>query len=808
MARAKPPPRRVIVFQTGVEESPSSSEARVAAPATEGPLWLHPTAGFAASWNGILRLIDGVCEHVGTARVQQVLWKHRTAASLLFPGLLERLSAEEHKARERMSAHWDCHLTHNHAIQGPLFNAWGLLLHELLEEGPGELVLPAVHLMDAESLIALRAMIRTRRDEGPDVVLCHAPSSTPERDSRGLIWRETPRALEHYVNGFLSLPFAEKVEEASPLPCSFVPPTEAGNSLSRKLGPGFIGEEPELRALQALENAHGEEPERLAGLLVAGMAAAFRRFGFMSTAWLGARFLELCETASPEQRLAALELLGISAHNTQFLRGDNAPLASFLESLYRRVLEEEQRPLHRLVVYYRLAVTLGRRQHRFDDAFEWAERIITEAPRLGLSGFETAYQLAWGLNFRAYLWNWRRNIERCKDDCVRGYEELSRVTDIPPSREVDHRFVQTVLVQNAAGMSFRLKRHPEWEQWLHRSGELEQQEPWSSRYRSRAWIRYYSARYRLDTALSYAWDGLANATRALDWAAIFRFQVESGVLCYRLAHLNQALQAFEEARSLRGRLLEPGQFPPVELPLALACLRAGRLESAEALLEACLAECLAASGNARPQAQAEILSLLAVVAAHARKAEQARERIHEALALSARLKERDVVIRTAAWAGHACRVLGLESEAAESFSCVLRASGKVREGEVPPPAGPHFVALVNLAQLAPGEVDTDMASRLVGLLPAAFQEGDTWWELPRVLEVLGDCLQRGLLDLKSPRVSRSLSLLVSLASQRRGTGAGLRAFTLLLPEELGRLGAPPWDEAQDPSLSHLAFTEI
>jgi tetratricopeptide (TPR) repeat protein len=805
LGRAKRRPRRAVVFQVGAERGPSSPEPERPLPGAEGALWLQPTSGFAASWNGVLRLIDGVCELTGADRVRRVLLKHKAAASLLFPGLLERLDAEERRQRERMSAHWDCHLTHNHAIQSPLFQAWGRLLNELLEEGPEALVLPAAHLLDAESLIALRAMVRARREDGPDVLLCYEPTAIPERDSRGLIWRETPRAIEHYVNGFLSLPFAEKAELTHPLPCLWSPPVEVGDSLRGKLGPELLGDEPEWRALRELGKEQREAPGTLADVLVEGMAAAFRRFGFMSTAWLGAKFLEHCGSAHAEQRLAALELLGISAHNVQFLRGDNERLASFLEDLYQRVLEEEQRPLHRLVVYYRLAVTLGRRQHRFDDAFVWADRILTEASSLELSGFNRAYQRAWGLNFRAYLWNWRRRIEECRNDCARGYEELTRVTEVPPGREVDHRFLQTVLVQNTAGMCFRLKEYREWEQWLHLSGELEQHEPWASRYRSRAWIRYYSGQHRFDTALSYAWDGLANATRALDWGAMFRFLIESGALCYRLGQLNQALQAFEEARALRGRLLKPEQLPPVELPLALALLRAGHLESAEQLLE----ECLGAPEGSSPAAQAEILSLLAVVAAHARNEERARARIQQALELSARLKERDLLIRTAAWVGHACRVLEFDREAIQAFSSVLRASEEHREAEVAPPAGPWFVALVNLAHLELAEVDAERARRIVELLPDAYLEGDTWWETPRVLEVLGHCLQRGLLDLKSPRVARSLAILVTLASQRRGMGSRLREFTRLLPEELARLATPPvWGEGQHLERSSVEFSEI
>jgi hypothetical protein len=143
--------------------------------------------------------------------------------------------------------------------------------------------------------------------------------------------------------------------------------------------------------------------------------------------------------------------------------------------------------------------------------------------------------------------------------------------------------------------------------------------------------------------------------------------------------------------------------------------------------------------------------------------------------------------------------LGYEGEAVQAFSSVLRACAGGREGEAPPPAGPELVARVNLARLVPSEVSPETAGRIAELLPAAFQEGETWWEMPKVLEVLGHFLQRECLDLRSPRVSHSLAILITLASQWRGTGARLREFTRLLPEKLIRPGTPPppWSEGQD-----------
>jgi tetratricopeptide (TPR) repeat protein len=780
--------RRVLLLRYGV-----AAAASVALEQTlpRDALCLPGVSDFAASWSGVLRLLDLVSERLGVEHVRRVLRDHRAAASLLFPKLGVQLTAAERRHQQAMAAVCDSHLTHNHAVKAPLFDAWGRLLSALLEGATDTLIVPLYHLMDEESLQALRALARLAPDCGPDLILGYDAAAAPDLDERGLVSRIPRRVLNHLLDAFLSLPFAEKRSAATPLPHTFIRAVDAWQGVADRLGGDFLGEDPEHTALAMLAS-FAPASATLSGAIVAAMAAAYRRFGFLSTTWLGARFLDLCDsTALPAERSTARQLLGSAAHNVQFLRGDNRLLGPFLEGLYRRLLADEERPLSRVAVYYRMAVAIGRRQHRFDDAFEWVDRILTEAPKLELSPFDRAYHTAWALNFRAYLWSRCGQIERVVSDSVRGYEELARLTpdEVPPSRRADFRFIQSTLIQHACAMSLDLGRLDDWERWLHLAGKLELDEPWAPRYRSAAWIRYYTDQVLLEAALAYATDGLANATRHLEGRTILAYLNEIGVLCYQLGHFDRATQALEEARRLRSRLLGTDELPAVDRTLALVHFRAGRFDAAEAILVELLR--LEPAGLQERAWRAQLLALLAATIAHAGDDGTTAARTREALALCRELGGRDLLVRTLVWIGHASSTLRRDDEARDVWTALLRAAER-GENAPPPPAGPVLTARIHLARLDPNALEPAAVDRLVSGIPAALQEADTWWEIPVAIDVLLDATKRGLLDLDAPSIRRCVSIFVAAARQRRGADHQLREFLRLLPEEVAARAQSLW----------------
>ena len=332
------------------------------------------------SWNGLLGLLSQVAAAAGEERLLSRLARDGSAAGLLLDELA--WPAADERRRQGFRAHLTSHLSHNWAVQKPLFDAWAEILAGLLEDTPGRLAVPDLGRLDWESLAVLKALYR--RPRTPELLLGYDPQpAAPEPDERGLLWT-LPReyALDAFL-GFRSLPRVT---------CREVPPARGAQTgelleTGRQDPPEWDLESRAWRRLADSRPLSAEEVEQV----VEAQRRAFHRFGFTSVLRLGLALFDRRAELSPRQTASVHARLALAAHNRQFHSAGNLRLAEVLDHHLRLALAAEDRPAVRSALFYRLAVTAGRRRGRVQIAlflhitrrFTWQASCSTKVLKSG-----------------------------------------------------------------------------------------------------------------------------------------------------------------------------------------------------------------------------------------------------------------------------------------------------------------------------------------------------------------------------------------------------------------------------------------
>lgn len=694
---------------------------------TGDAIWLSPPES-PRSWNGVRNLLAGVARSWGRDAVEEVLSRHRPAASRLLPRCGSELTAEERAAAHRITACAESHLSHNLLVQRPLFEGWAALLMELT--AGRTLVVPDVARLDRESLGALRTLYRRYPEQAPDLILGFDPQRPPPQpDDQGVIWEIPVADGLKMALGLLTLPRATLEEvDAEGNGEGYEPPN---------LDPS-PWEDPEETAGWDLVAAGGTSREELGDPGEAGVRAvqvAFRRFAFTAALRLGRGLLATDVSLSPAQAAEVHALVALAAHNRQFRSLGNRPLARCLERHLLAAWEDETRPARRSALAYRLAVTVGRRLKQPEEGLEWARRAIEEAQREGVPPRQAAHLEAWGRNIRAYAWMESRQLDQARGECERafaladaevrhgaGSPEKAAVAEDPLLREI--AFTHALLADNLAALAELAGDDEGFRHWKEIGESPAAEVPGLVRFEGLSWVRFHRREGRLDRALPRALSALESARAEQDAFREYRYAVQAGDLLDRLGRYGEALERFEEARELRRRLGSPRFLRPVAAAAASVARRAGRLDQARTLLREALED---AEGAGRVECRAAF----GRVAAEAGDAEPAEAHIGEAIDAAVELGARDVLVRVAVAAGEASLVLGRREEAREAF-------GRAREiAERETPAADRLAVELGLAEARQQPPGSDDLRQLLALLPEALYDADTWERLPR-LEALSE----------------------------------------------------------------------
>lgn len=773
---------------------------------TERALLLDTPEGAPCSWLSMRRLLDQLIDELGAEPVREALVRHRPVASLVLADLASDLTAEERDEREAIRGRLDSHLSHNWLVQRPLLEGWAALLRDLLKVRGFTLVIPSLHRLEPESVASLRALYRLYPADAPHLVLGYDPTVlTPEPDHQGIVRAIPADHIHQIVFGFQSFPEVETRE----LTESEVgePPAAEGRGHRHT---EVLGEDLEERALAALASSTGPPTETVCDLMVRAVQHAFQSFGFSAALGNGLTLLAREPDLTREQAAEVHNIIGLAAHNRQFRSKGNMALAAFLEHHFLTALSAETRPSVRIALLYRLAVTLGRRQGKLEQALRWADRCLQEIAEATLPPMQAAHQEAWGRNIRAYLLMRLKRVE----DAIREGDGAFKVLDgvyahLAPEEEVEtppeepaddtapprrsrHRewFIElkathSLVAYNMAFVAKLREDRESTERWLRLSDRIDSDVIGIDRYTGHSWVDLYRELLRLDLALPRALAGLESAQTERDVIQEYRYHVYAGDLHYRLGDPESARRYFQQAQSLLERFELARFLASVEVSRASSCSRAGDTEEARRTLERALEMDI----NQSLDAQAQLLARLALVAARAGDELGAEERLDQAVDCAVDSGERDTLLHVAAIAGTVFQLLGRSEEALEAFSQGLEISEVRGAQEDPPPPSAADLCTVLLGLLELGKSDTRSLLRLLALLPEALEDPDAWWQISRILAVVRDAVAQQPEVFRAPELSDSLSVLLRVAAQRSDCAVGLEALQRVLPEPgLARAG--------------------
>lgn len=699
---------------------------------SEGPTLAIPGAPHPGrSWNGLRGLLSGVADRLGEHRLRSLLASDPEAAGLMLDAL--PWDGVDPARRAELCAHPDSHLSHNWAVQRDFFQAWAELLKRIFAELPCRLLVADVARLDWETTALLKFLCRD--GNGPDLRLGYDPDPAPvELDERGLAWGMAP---EYVLEAVLSLRSV-----AGALHRDVEPERETAAEVPARVTASYV-ETPdgdlESRAWRLLATPERTWSEDEVETVVEAQRRAFRRFGFTSTLRLGLELVDRGIALQPEQTASVHGLLALAAHNRQFHAAGNVRLGELLDHHLRIALEAETRPARRSALLYRLAVTAGRRLGRPTDALAWADRAVEEA-RTVAEPWKAAYLEAWGRNIRAFAHMRAGSQEESKDDCERAWEILSAAHergpgDLSPGEGPTRRDLGSslaLLATNRSVLSWVERDSEDFQRWRGAARELEWTQPGAARYEAGGWVEFYRHELRLDRALEAALAGLESARGERDVLRERRYLLEAADLSYRLGRAEQARSFYREERDLRQRLGNPSYLGDPAVASAGASARAGHPEEARRILETALDRAAGLSDEVR----AEIHAALGRLAARQGDGPAADDAMNRAIERAVDSGERDVLLDVAVQAGWALLELNRTREAAEAFERAL-ALAETGDDSEPPRAGDLLKARVGIA-----EIEGKIESGLFALFPAALDDPECWWLLPRIARLSGSSRPR------------------------------------------------------------------
>ena len=736
---------------------------------SDRPIWIEPSQSMGRYWDCFRQLVPKVRSFVGDQPVDDVLFRHRVIASLVLGRLRDDLSPQQSEELEQISARLNSHLSHNWFLDKPVLHGLAAIVAELSASSGFKVFIPNLTAADSVTLALLVAVHRRFPDHAPDMVVGYAPGlENRVVDQYGLAWGLTKEDVRELVSALHAIPGSRFLDVSEP--------ASAQDNGRPKPRLDRWDDDPDGEANQVLESSSELlQPEQIR-IVLQGASRAFQAFSRDVSLRLALGLMERKPDLDREQSATLHTLLGLSAHNWQFdSQRENTRLTSFLEGHFRKALDLEDRLSMQLALYYRLAVTLGRRKQDFDAALEFADRGLARAESVGLSRWQKLYQSIWLRNIRAYLYMRRKEMDKAFEDsnaCIEMVQEL-----IESSEEVsrDVKFTRTTVFDNNQALCWITKREDRLYERARKNMELLEQDPESfgGRFSAGPWLFLYRDKHRLDLAIKAAHFGLQDSQPDFIHFAWF-YLMQLGDLYYRQGDTAKSLSYFEKTKPLRKHLRKVRNL--AFLPPALAALRGGKLHLAEEQLQ----QALSHPSTESEATKAELLAAMALVSAHKGDARQSEARINQAIDLATRNGVRDNLLEVARTAGNTAQVLGRTDEAREAFQQMLEIAAV--QGDFDPPPGCLVAALLGLAKC--GVEDPHLMQRAVRLMPAALKDdGEAWWDLPRILPRIAASLEETI-DPESEPDRQALIAIITAASQRPDCAAALGDLHKRLPSSV------------------------
>jgi tetratricopeptide (TPR) repeat protein len=687
------------------------------------PSWPLPRAG-ARQLLALLRA------RLGHATVEQAIAPQRATLSLVLRGLEGQLTAEERAQRAEQSGLSRGLLPSRNLSRRHLVEAWAACFAALFAGRTIVLVIPNVATFDIESLALIRPLLQRQHGAGSlRFVLGHEPSFGPAdhlarrcreiREQELLLLEMLPEAVVETLAGAARDPAVEQDGNAAR------PPSDP------------LDDHAERRAHETLM-ATADMPAAACKAVVQGMRAAFGAFGFPAALRLARGLLERQPTPP-----AAAEIHTIAALSACCLlpdAGGDAELVELAEHHFSHALALEADPARRVHLLYRLCMLNARVKQDLVTALKCGDEAVEAARSQEVLPGRPAYVAAWAHNGRAYVRFRGGCLAEATADCERALQLLQLAEagrDVPASRVAGARVdVSSNLARLAATAGDRARARA----WLALCEE-EAEALAPSAYLPFIWLSVRLAEDDLLGAARRYTALLANAQRAgnPDLEALCAHCL--GDLYYRLGDARVAYVHFCTAwQTWRFTSDYPDDILTAEVNCAVTAFRAGWLDAAEAGFQRLLRHPLCSE----PAAQAEFLGALAIVAARRGDTEQVEALAPEALQKARESSERDVLVRVARSAGEAYLTLQRWDAARQAFELAWAQAADGADNRSPIPAEDRLGVLMGLQECNP--TDPHLTLQALLLVPAALEDVNAWWELPRLLPRVARLAEQGLVE--------------------------------------------------------------
>ena len=593
-------------------------------------------------------------------------------------------------------------LTHHPVLRLPLQRAWQRAILPLLGSPAPEVHIPDPSFLDPESLNLLLALPLPALVIGDD----------PDWDERQElpIWRRDQDLSQGQLYVMGAMVEVEKIGGTgavlAPLPPADLDPLD--------------GAEEERAAASA--SVH----QRLSA-----MRRAFAAFGFPAVIALS-RDIDPSPLADADRAEWHL-LVANAAYNRKVGAMGDQELADVLDGHFQAALRASPSPAWRSHLYYRLCINHGRRKGDLPLALLDAEQAIEAARTPGIDPDLAGVLEAWALNGRAFVYTRLERLEEARADAEAAWELLVSVECPPDMNPGEVRYGLTVLADNRAELALRtgdLDRAVELQEILTQRELLEEDKLIFAPLRSLGLARL---QHRLADGITHARAGLESAQARLIPIAFDDYGMALAELTYRQGDAKEACRIYQACRPLRQKLASVEDMARWDASFALAALRAGELEEAEAALLRIPRE--------SDTAEAEVQVHRSWIAALRGLGDEADRLANLAIAAAVQNGATTLLVRVARLCGEACAILARPEQALAAFDQALQLAADH------PPTTDVVGALVGITELTG---DPDAAAQAAALLPELLEDPEAWWLLPRLHRLLPGA--EGLGDYMNQRI--------------------------------------------------------
>ena len=702
------------------------------------------------SWSCALSLFESLGRHLDKTEIERIERGHHHALNLLRvdPNIQDAVPVE----RPALGGYLTSHLSHNWFSKRPFVDALVDLFAPLLARSGATVVVPDLATVDEESQMLLRALCRKGFDRM--IVGVGTDSRQDAPDDQGLLWRFGRRDVFRIAADLLCTPGVVLHEPLSGEASAAIPVIS------------FIA--PEDVCLARIEGDLPDEVDLAA--VVNLMRARFRAFGNISVLRLGLAVLDHHERLSIGDGAEARALVALCAHNRQFRSEGNLSIGEFILSHTQTALQLETRSAVRCALLYRLAVTLGRRLGRTEEAEVAASAGIEEANCAGMAAFETAYQRAWCHNIRAYARARGKDKTGAEQDARDATEILRPFADtsaalgeatlggVPRGWRAD---IQSSTAVFASGVALFKSLQNELEDaaaWRTAAQQLEPEHPGFARLVPMPWIDVYCAQFRPDLALVHAEEGLVGSRAERDALREYQFLFLGADLAFRLGEVERSMVFFQELQSLHRRYGQSRFLSSPELPSAAAYARAGHHGVAQAILSTALLDrTISAHG------QAEIHLWLARISATRQESEIAQAQADLAIDVALSSGSLNTLTLVASTVGDIANRLDRPDDARESYARALELIEDTPRGKRGRLEVDWLRALVGQAETKRARPDSLLDA--IRVVPGALRQTEGWWLLPRLLRWTASTCTRQIEDVRE-QAERAFSILATATMLR------------------------------------------